>query len=153
MWTVTELVVRVALATLVAVGGMTTEASATEMPAGRRIYSVALGAIPSTSDANAPVFVRITLYYFFGDGTVREGFWFWSRTQAIGAANTGINAHRGGRGDRRARPRSRHQGVASAAFAGAAGDRDERRQAGDGDEHLNRKYRPRRTLDQRDERG
>lgn len=65
-------------------------AKAVEYPAGRRIYSVALGAIPAPGVATGPVWVRIALYYFFGDGTVRESFWFWSKTQAIGAASTGI---------------------------------------------------------------
>jgi len=69
-----------------------TSAHAVAYPGGRRIYSVALGAIPAPGVTTGPVWVRIALYYFFGDGTVREGFWFWSRTQAIGAASTGISS-------------------------------------------------------------
>lgn len=67
-------------------------AHAVEYPGGRRIYTVALGAIPAPGTTAGPVWVRLAMYYFFGDGTVREGFWYWSRTQAIGAVNSGVTS-------------------------------------------------------------
>ncbi len=78
------------LTSILAVVAAPAPAKAVEYPAGRHIYSVALGAIPAPGVTTGPVWVRLALYYFFGDGTVREGFWFWNRNQAIGAASTGI---------------------------------------------------------------
>ncbi|WP_157545312.1 hypothetical protein [Hamadaea tsunoensis] len=69
-----------------------TPAVAVDYPGGRHIYTVALGAIPAPGVTSGPVWVRIAMYYFFGDGTVREGFWYWNRTQAVGAANTGVTS-------------------------------------------------------------
>ena len=82
----------VAMITVLTVMAVPSTASAVEYPGGRRIYAVALGSIPDPGTSSGPVWVRLALYYFFGDGTVREGFWFWNRTQAIGAVNTGYTS-------------------------------------------------------------
>lgn len=66
-------------------------AHAMEYPGGRHIYTVALGSIPADgATASGPVWVRLAMYYFFGDGTVREGFWYWNRSQAVGVSGTGV---------------------------------------------------------------
>ncbi|SCL40477.1 hypothetical protein GA0074692_5818 [Micromonospora pallida] len=66
-------------------------AQAVDYPGGRRIYSVALGAIPAAgAPATGPVWVRLATYYFFGDGTVTESFWYWNRATVVGAAGSGV---------------------------------------------------------------
>src|SRR6476660_9800406 len=68
-----------------------TPAQAVDYPGGRRIYSVPLGAIPAAgAPATGPVWVRLATYYFFGNGTVTESFWYWNRATAVGAAGTGL---------------------------------------------------------------
>ncbi|MEH0983753.1 hypothetical protein [Micromonospora sp. CPCC 205556] len=65
-------------------------AQAAEYPGGRRIYSVALGSVPANGDpATGPVWVRLAMYYFYADGTIRESFWYWNHATAVGDARTG----------------------------------------------------------------
>jgi hypothetical protein len=66
-------------------------AQAVEYPGGRRIYAVSLGAIPAPGTTGT-TWVRLAYYYFFGDGTVTEAFWFWSRNRAVGAVNSGVTS-------------------------------------------------------------
>jgi hypothetical protein len=88
-------VMSIVLASILVIVLAPTSAKAVAYPGDRRIYTVALGAIPNPGVTTGPVWMRSALYFFFfffGDATVREGFWFWSRSQAIGAVSTGITS-------------------------------------------------------------
>lgn len=82
----------VMLALAAGVGLAPPTAGAAEYPGGRRIYSVALGSVPEDGKTGGPAWVRLAMYYFFADGTVRESFWFFNRSTAIGAADTGVRS-------------------------------------------------------------
>ncbi|MGW0519721.1 hypothetical protein [Crossiella sp. NPDC003009] len=54
-------------------------ALAVDLPGGKRIYAVTIGQVaPTGTTPTGNEFSRLAMYYFNGDGTVREGFWFWS---------------------------------------------------------------------------
>ncbi|MEH0935899.1 hypothetical protein [Micromonospora psammae] len=90
-WAVRRSLAAVLVAVTMATFVAPTPAQAVDYPGGRRIYTVALGAIPPAGEpAGGPVWVRLAMYYFFGDGTVTEGFWYWNRATAVGASGTGI---------------------------------------------------------------
>lgn len=72
----------------------TPAAQAVAYPGGKRIYAVTLGSMPAkdaTSYSTVP-FSRLAMYYFFGDGTVNESFWYWSWNNAYPAVNTAVKS-------------------------------------------------------------
>lgn len=74
------------LVTIGAVAAPSAAANAAALPAGRHIYTVALG----HTAADGTAWVRLAMYYFFADGTVNESFWYWNSSRVNGATNTGI---------------------------------------------------------------
>lgn len=68
-------------------------ALAVEQPGGKRIYAVTVGQVaPQGTAPTGKEFSRLAMYYFNGDGTVRQGFWFWSWTKGYGPANVGVTS-------------------------------------------------------------
>jgi hypothetical protein len=66
-------------------------AQAAGYPGGKRIYAVTVGAITPDGSATSP-FARLAMYYFNGDGTVTEAFWFWNFDTGYPAAPTKATA-------------------------------------------------------------
>ncbi len=77
-------------------------ALAVDYPGGKRIYAVTVGQVAPVGTApTGKEFSRLAMYYFNGDGTVREAFWFWSwdqgypspviRTSSAGCDNCAIH--------------------------------------------------------------
>ena len=92
MTRLTRLILATVLLATVGLFAPAPSAIAVSYPGGKRIYTVSIGAIPAPGTSGGDVWVRLAMYYFFADGTVREGFFFWNRSTVVGATSTTITS-------------------------------------------------------------